>query len=388
MSDSDSDNDFQLNVPDKKQLYKSLRKEPISKKPAAGLKTTGLEDVSAVPPAVHSSTNDDDEHHVSFAETFSQHVPDKHEFPMDKMPALEDASQVHPPHGADNLARTRYVQFRTCLYWIRIPTLSSGGLCVFGEVSYSKLCFLISRDRSLVLPPPPEETSVEFHQQFQNQPPVDRQQPEQEHAFAGNHQQFQNQPAVDLQQPEQEQASVGNHQQIQNQPAVDLQQQEQEQAFPIDWQQLRDEGGIDGGHEVEDISTFANMSIETFPVDWQQLGDEGGAVVPPAMIYLANEGEFQDDADGLTIVPTENDVLMERGRASFNHAGSRWFSWYCSTLVADYRSSSSTHRRLMIKVVLDRFREDGVRFLKRVDRNSPWEVVTDERAIKDKIRRA
>eukprot|EP00980_Cylindrotheca_fusiformis_P006025 scaffold1288_cov84-Cylindrotheca_fusiformis.AAC.3 len=41
---------------------------------------------------------------------------------MDKMPALEDVSQVHPPHGADNLARTR----------------------------------------SLVLPPPPEETSVEF----------------------------------------------------------------------------------------------------------------------------------------------------------------------------------------------------------------------------------
>eukprot|EP00980_Cylindrotheca_fusiformis_P004912 scaffold1045_cov183-Cylindrotheca_fusiformis.AAC.1 len=137
-SDSDSDDDapvhpsfeddFQLNVPDKKQLVKGPisetqnSKEPISKKPSSSGKTTGLEDVSAVPPTVRSSTNDDDEHHRSFAESFSQHVPDKHPLPMDKMPALEDVSQVHPPHGADNLARTR----------------------------------------SLVLPPPPEETSVEF----------------------------------------------------------------------------------------------------------------------------------------------------------------------------------------------------------------------------------
>eukprot|EP00980_Cylindrotheca_fusiformis_P004914 scaffold1046_cov66-Cylindrotheca_fusiformis.AAC.1 len=139
-SDSDSDNDedgpvhptfeqdFQLNVPDKKDLIKGPvsetlnSKEPISKKPSSSGKTTGLEDVSTAPPTVHSSTNDDDEHHRSFAESFSQHVPDKHPFPTDKMPALEDVSQVHPPHGADNLARTR----------------------------------------SLVLPPPPEETSVEF----------------------------------------------------------------------------------------------------------------------------------------------------------------------------------------------------------------------------------
>eukprot|EP00980_Cylindrotheca_fusiformis_P021918 scaffold8748_cov113-Cylindrotheca_fusiformis.AAC.1 len=139
ISGSDSDNDedgpvhptfeqdFQLNVPDKKDLIKGPisetlnSKEPISKKPSSSGKTTGLDDVSAVPPTVHSSTNDDDEHHRSFAESFSQHVPDKHPFPMDKMPALEDVSQ-DPPHGADNLARTR----------------------------------------SLVLPPPPEETSVEF----------------------------------------------------------------------------------------------------------------------------------------------------------------------------------------------------------------------------------
>eukprot|EP00980_Cylindrotheca_fusiformis_P023411 scaffold10472_cov126-Cylindrotheca_fusiformis.AAC.6 len=131
------EDDSTLNKPDKQPISKQpppVPKQTVPKQQFPSSKTPALGDLSAKAPSkssVHNSNSsiDDDESlpHRTFADSLSQHVQDKaslpkHQVSSGRMPGLEDISHVHPPHGSDNLGRTR----------------------------------------SLVLPPPPEETSVEF----------------------------------------------------------------------------------------------------------------------------------------------------------------------------------------------------------------------------------
>ena len=84
----------------------------------------------------------------------------------------------------------------------------------------------------------------------------------------------------------------------------------------------------------------------------------------------------------IIINPSENDVLCGRGGATNNHVGNKRFRMHVSENQPAYLQAKKRDKSLIARAVVDRVREQGGRFLKKIDeRGNSWIEVGDKKAI-------